>query len=149
MILCFLALLPTQAHVCREKVPWCKQCVAGACDALRQVNPQRATEVKRKSQQALKAGEETVEATEAVADSAPESPACKGQDQRIIHITSHSPPRNWRDTRPCVFSRNLAARESRTMGSTSVSRSRLRCGSPVTCPDCHSVGLSTVHSFTE
>src|SRR5512140_3258820 len=65
----------------------CKQGMLSACEALRQVNPQKAAELERYAQQALKVAEEaaeTAEAAESAADAAPEPPDCKGQDHHII-----------------------------------------------------------------
>jgi hypothetical protein len=69
----------------------CKQRIASACEALRQVNPQRAAQIERETlrlaEEAAEAAAAAAEATEgadAVADAAPEPPDCKGQDHHII-----------------------------------------------------------------
>ncbi len=65
----------------------CKQGMLSACEALRQVNPQKAAELERYAQQALKVAEEAAgaaEAADSVADAAPEPPDCKGQNHHVI-----------------------------------------------------------------
>lgn len=65
----------------------CKQGMLSACEALKQVNPQRAAEIERYAYQARKLAEEaakTAEAAEEVADAAPEPPDCKGEDHHVI-----------------------------------------------------------------
>lgn len=68
----------------------CKQGMASACAALRQVDPKKAAEAER-AYRVLKAAEEAREAQASnaevqVAASAPEPPDCKGQSHHIISL---------------------------------------------------------------
>ncbi|WP_225413566.1 Wall-associated protein precursor [Stigmatella hybrida] len=66
----------------------CKQGMASACAALRQVDPKKAAEAER-AYRVLKAAEESRDAQASnaeaeVAASAPEPPDCKGQNHHVI-----------------------------------------------------------------
>ncbi|MDC0707687.1 Wall-associated protein precursor [Stigmatella sp. ncwal1] len=89
-MLSLLLLLLTQVPAVPGEttlVSFCKQGRASACEALKQVNPQRAAEIAR-DLAALKfiedAREQSAETSEEGIEAAPEPPNCKGQNHHII-----------------------------------------------------------------